>query len=166
MDEVNQLKDPDPSRKRTSGIPNLTLRRERELRGWSQAMVAEKIGAQTPLVNRWENGNAFPSPYYREKLCQLFEKDAASLGLIKERATRPASDHPTAQETPLSEGDTPVVSPPPSSSNQHHKILSRRARPGCSRSLSHHGTRRDLLVESSTRFSQSSIPTTCSGHEH
>jgi transcriptional regulator with XRE-family HTH domain/Tol biopolymer transport system component len=127
MEEVNQSKDPDSSRKRTSGTPNFTLRRERELRGWSQAMVAEKIGAQTSLVNRWENGNAFPSPYYREKLCQVFEKDAASLGLIKERATRTGIEHPPAQETPLSEGNTPVASPSPSSPNQHHKILSRRA---------------------------------------
>ncbi|HEU5376444.1 MAG TPA: helix-turn-helix transcriptional regulator [Ktedonobacteraceae bacterium] len=63
---------------------NLKLKQAREHRGWAQADVANKIGAQTNLVTRWERGNAFPSPYYRQKLCGLFEATIEELGLVKE----------------------------------------------------------------------------------
>jgi tetratricopeptide (TPR) repeat protein/transcriptional regulator with XRE-family HTH domain len=62
--------------------PNTRLKRERELRGWSQAKLAELVGTQTPTVSRWERGISFPYPYFREKLCALFGKDASSLGLV------------------------------------------------------------------------------------
>ncbi len=86
MEESHQAEESISPKKIISGIPNDKLKRERELRGWSQALVAEKIGAQTNLINRWENGHAFPSPYYREKLCSLFDKDAEALDLIKKRS--------------------------------------------------------------------------------
>ena len=38
-------------------LPNQRLRRERELRGWSQEDVAKKIGApDDKTVRRWESG--------------------------------------------------------------------------------------------------------------
>lgn len=78
-------------------VPNRLLKYERELKGWSQVYVAEKLGAQTNLVTRWEKGYAFPSPYYRQRLCQLFEKDAEALGLIK-RVDADADPEPPATE--------------------------------------------------------------------
>ena len=37
--------------------PNNALRRERELRGWSQGYVAEQIGApSSSYISRWERG--------------------------------------------------------------------------------------------------------------
>src|SRR5690348_13670836 len=57
------------------------LRVERELRGWSQARVAEKVGTSTRTIVRWELGDALPQPYYRERLCALFGKNALELGL-------------------------------------------------------------------------------------
>ena len=85
MDEAPK-KTHQPSADEKSGrvAPNLKLRRERELKGWSQAMLAEQIGAQPKLVTRWETGAAFPSPYYRQQLCQLFEKNAEDLGLLRQ----------------------------------------------------------------------------------
>src|SRR5579875_1487292 len=62
--------------------PNLRLKNERELRGWSQKYVADQIGADHYYLSRWERGTASPSPYYRRKLCTLFGKDARELGLI------------------------------------------------------------------------------------
>src|SRR5437016_6698661 len=62
------------------------LKHERELRGWSQAYVATKIGCDTKTVGRWERGNASPGPYLRQKLVELFEKNAEELGLIEEDA--------------------------------------------------------------------------------
>lgn len=62
--------------------PNRRLRQARELRGWSQAKVAEQIGTDATTVSRWERGLFSPTPYFREKLCQLFGKNAEELGLL------------------------------------------------------------------------------------
>jgi len=61
---------------------NLSLKRERELRGWSQAKVAEELGTDSITVSRWERGLSRPSPHFREKLCVLFNKNADELGLL------------------------------------------------------------------------------------
>jgi len=60
------------------------LKYERELRGWSQAKVAEEIGTTVRTVSRWEHGLAVPYPYFREQLCTLFGKNAVELGLVAE----------------------------------------------------------------------------------
>jgi transcriptional regulator with XRE-family HTH domain len=60
------------------------LKYERMQRGWSQARVAELIGTDAGNVSRWERGRSSPSPYFRERLCQLYEKNAQELGLLKE----------------------------------------------------------------------------------
>ena len=65
--------------------PNSQLRYYRELRGWSQQKVADAIQADVKMVSKWERGIATPSPYYREKLCTLFGKNALELGLIKKQ---------------------------------------------------------------------------------
>jgi transcriptional regulator with XRE-family HTH domain len=64
-------------------IPNQRLREERELRGWSQKYVADQIGADHYYISRWEHGITVPSPYYRQKLCELFGKNAKELGLLQ-----------------------------------------------------------------------------------
>jgi transcriptional regulator with XRE-family HTH domain len=60
--------------------PNLALRRERDLRGWSQRRVAEEVDTSASIVSRWERGERVPEPHYREKLCKLFGKNAEELG--------------------------------------------------------------------------------------
>ncbi|WP_220202038.1 XRE family transcriptional regulator [Reticulibacter mediterranei] len=75
--------------KKEKATANQFLRRERELRGWSQCYVAEQIDAPTSsYIHRWEKGLVLPSPYYRERLCVLFQKNAAELGFL----IAPASD--------------------------------------------------------------------------
>ncbi|HET8846220.1 MAG TPA: tetratricopeptide repeat protein [Ktedonobacteraceae bacterium] len=65
----------------TTAIPNILLRQARELRGWSQKFVAEQIDAPAVCyISRWERGNTIPSPFYRERLCRVFGKDARELG--------------------------------------------------------------------------------------
>jgi eukaryotic-like serine/threonine-protein kinase len=107
---------------------------ERKLRGWSQAKLAEMIGCDTRSVNRWENGQASPTPYYREKLCTLFGKNVEELGLLILEDTSyteqqlshhspelsatdsSLSDVPEVQETPHFQLDTitgTVAVPPP-----------------------------------------------------
>lgn len=60
------------------------LKIERELRGWSQAKVAEAVGTNTRTVIRWEQRQTRPYPYYRERLCMLFGKTAWELGLLED----------------------------------------------------------------------------------
>jgi len=73
-------------RKAAQARPNDLLRRARQERGWSQRVVADRIGApQDTMITRWERGNAIPSPYYIERLCQLFGMTATELGLLQEK---------------------------------------------------------------------------------
>src|ERR1051326_6920193 len=69
-------------KKARQAVPNQLLKDARELRGWSQKYVADQIGADHYYLSRWERGTASPSPYYRQKLCALFGKDARELGLL------------------------------------------------------------------------------------
>lgn len=65
--------------------PNNLLKRERNLQGWSFRDVADRIECpDVRLVRRWEHGDIFPGTHYRQKLCQLFGKNAEELGLLKE----------------------------------------------------------------------------------
>ena len=59
------------------------IRRERELRGWSQGDVAEKLGCDARSVGRWERGVVSPSAYYRQRLCQIFEQNVEELGFLQ-----------------------------------------------------------------------------------
>jgi len=74
-------------KKMPKGVPNQRLKAERELRGWSQKYVADQIGADHYYLSRWERGTASPSPYYRQKLCTLFGKNAKELGLLQEESS-------------------------------------------------------------------------------
>lgn len=62
--------------------PNEQLRWERQRRGWSRTYIAEQIGVADPkTIGRWERGCAFPSAYFLQKLCALFQMPAEELGL-------------------------------------------------------------------------------------
>ena len=50
------------------------LRQERERHAWTQSEVAERTGTTQITVSRWENGITVPSPYYRQRLGELFGK--------------------------------------------------------------------------------------------
>jgi transcriptional regulator with XRE-family HTH domain len=60
----------------------LLLKQAREERGWSQKDVAEKIGTDSKTVSRWERRVAYPSPYFRQKLAELFKKSLRELDLL------------------------------------------------------------------------------------
>ena len=73
---MHKKKIPDP-------IPNKRLREQRELRGWTQEKLAEKVETSAVTVSRWESG-ILPSLYHRRKLCELFGKSPQELGFIRE----------------------------------------------------------------------------------
>jgi transcriptional regulator with XRE-family HTH domain/Tol biopolymer transport system component len=107
--------------------PNLKLKRARESKGWSQADVADKIGAQPNLVTRWERGYAFPSPYYRQKLCDLFEKTTAELGLIREARTDELQSCAREAILPEEQNNVEVHTSPLPREKKNQRVLSRRA---------------------------------------
>src|ERR1700738_2372296 len=63
-------------------VPNEQLRRARNLKGWTQAELAEQVGTSFEIVSRWERGISTPSPYFRKRLCTVLGKVAEELGLV------------------------------------------------------------------------------------
>ena len=57
------------------------LRDERWERKWSQQELADRIGVSAITISRWENSSVFPSPYYRQRLSEVFGKTSTELGL-------------------------------------------------------------------------------------
>lgn len=69
-------------KERKPSVPNVALRQARAEKSWSQQQVAALLGTSTFTVCRWECGFAIPSPHYRQKLCELFDKSPRELGLL------------------------------------------------------------------------------------
>lgn len=86
--------------------PNNLLRHERELHGWSQRKVADDIGATQKLVSRWERGVNLPDPYYRQKLCGLFGKNAKELGFV----STPEALLPSIEESSIAQAPEKLAS--------------------------------------------------------
>lgn len=87
------------------------LKAERELRGWSQAKVAEAVGTNVRTVIRWEQGQSVPYPYHRELLCELFGKNARELGMLEESAEEAQQEiqpGPRSAELPLFDPAIPI----------------------------------------------------------
>ncbi len=81
---------------------NTALYTQRKLRGWSQAKLAELIGASEEMISKWERGKKRTSPFYQEKLCDLFGMDAEELGFLvptSDGASREARFQETFQES-------------------------------------------------------------------
>jgi len=96
--------------------PNQKLRHERDRRMWSQQELADRVGT-TPLnIGRWERGVTQPGPYFRQKLCAVFEKNAYELGLVTSREdgisiveqAQPVSISAIAPTTP-GQADSPTL---------------------------------------------------------
>ncbi len=89
--------------------PNDLLKRERALRGWSFKDVADRIACpDVRLVRRWERGDVFPGSEYRQKLCQLFAKNAEELGLLKELYKKVPEKQSTQKNDPARSGEPSV----------------------------------------------------------
>jgi transcriptional regulator with XRE-family HTH domain len=48
---------------------------------WTLCQASDKIGCAANTLSRWELGTLDPSPYYRQRLCLIYEKSADELGL-------------------------------------------------------------------------------------
>jgi transcriptional regulator with XRE-family HTH domain len=81
--------------------PNVLLRHERQLRGWSQAHLAEQIDVPDYYISRWERGEVLPSPYYQQKLCEVFGKTAQELGMLQITPLTLPMDPPLVEQLPF-----------------------------------------------------------------
>ena len=91
----------DASKAKKHSMPSRSrLKREREQRGWTQSKIAERLGTTQITVSRWENGNTIPTPYYRQKLAELFGKSIQELGFISENDKERAEETSTFSSTP------------------------------------------------------------------
>src|SRR5258706_4553642 len=65
---------------RREAAPNALLLAARHRRAWTQQTLADQLGTTPLAINRWEQGKAFPSAYFRTRLCDLFGLGEAELG--------------------------------------------------------------------------------------
>src|SRR5579884_2859824 len=83
------------SRQKPKAHPNTRLRHQREQQNLTLQEIADKLydmciqegresGISADTVGRWERGVSKPEAHYRAKLCKLFGKSAAELGLIEQ----------------------------------------------------------------------------------
>jgi tetratricopeptide (TPR) repeat protein/DNA-binding XRE family transcriptional regulator len=75
-------------KKDTKSSLNTRLRDARSESGWSQQNLADRIGTTPVNISRWENGSNFPSPYFRQRLCEVFGKTPTELGLLPPHGSR------------------------------------------------------------------------------
>src|SRR5947209_1718539 len=84
------------------------LKREREQQGWTQSELAEHVGTTQINVSRWENHVTVPSPYYRQRLGELFGKSIQELGLLPASSEERDEEITTFSDTPDSYTSTPL----------------------------------------------------------
>ncbi|GAC1646038.1 MAG: hypothetical protein NVS4B12_12640 [Ktedonobacteraceae bacterium] len=109
-----------------SKVPNVYLKRQREVRGWSQRYVAQRVETDTFTVGRWERGTSRPSAYFRAKLCALFERDAEDLGFLDRTHEAHSSKHFVAEQSARSHLLSPVYDPAiPPLPTQMHELIGR-----------------------------------------
>jgi transcriptional regulator with XRE-family HTH domain len=89
-------------------VSNEKLRQERFRQGWSQVDVANKVGSDPKTVGRWERGVTTPTPYFCQKLCQLYDKTPQELGLLKEDDSEQQQSDQQEHE-PVSPSATSVI---------------------------------------------------------
>lgn len=75
-------------------VPNQLLRNAREMLGWTQEELAERIGTTSVTVSRWESGVTSPNRYFQKQLSDIYEKSIQELGLLHiEDSKPPANSH-------------------------------------------------------------------------
>ena len=103
--------------------PNILLRSARESQNFTLQDVADKLydmgveegrrsGINADTVGRWERGLSKPEAHYRAKLCALYGKSAAALGLVEQPEVSASAPAPlvTATRTPVDNEEHPVAS--------------------------------------------------------
>ncbi|HLI68756.1 MAG TPA: helix-turn-helix domain-containing protein [Ktedonobacteraceae bacterium] len=91
--------------------PGVRLKSLRLERNMTQEQVAKQIGTSKINISRWERGEMVPGLYYRQKLCELFQKDVYELGFLNEPSARQKEDQlagPPASAEEVEEARSPI----------------------------------------------------------
>ncbi|GCE03937.1 tetratricopeptide repeat protein [Dictyobacter aurantiacus] len=80
--------------------PRVRLTEARVSYNLSQQEVADEIGTTYVNVSRWERGITRPNPYFRRKLCALFNKSEEELDLLQTRSERGKGGRSSAPNAP------------------------------------------------------------------
>jgi transcriptional regulator with XRE-family HTH domain len=73
-------------------MQNELLRLAREIRGWTQTQLAEKLGVGQSTVRSWESGLRTPILQQRLRLCNLFGMTATQLGFEQDATEQQPRD--------------------------------------------------------------------------
>ena len=73
---------------------NTLLQAARHRHGWTQQALADQLGTTPLAINRWEQGKAAPSAYFRTRLCDLFGLSMQELGLAQRESPESLSPRP------------------------------------------------------------------------
>ena len=68
-----------------NNVTRTQLIEARKYRQWSQQELAGLIGTTQNNISRWERGITTPGPYFRAKLCELFDRLPQDLGLLNDQ---------------------------------------------------------------------------------
>lgn len=74
------------------------LREERLHRHWSQRDLADKLGTTRVTISRWEAGATYPNAYFRQQLCEIFNKRIEEFNFFSE-ISAPQDDSEGASST-------------------------------------------------------------------
>jgi WD40 repeat protein/transcriptional regulator with XRE-family HTH domain len=81
------------------------VKRERLQRDWSQAELASRVGSDTKTVRRWERGLNQPNASYRQRLLDLFGKNAIEMGWVKDHSLEDWGEAPALVQMYGREGE-------------------------------------------------------------
>ncbi len=70
------------------------LQNERQRRGWTRKYVAEQLGVSDYTIGQWERGKHMPYPTHIQKLCNLFDASAETLGLTTSAEAASLNEEP------------------------------------------------------------------------
>ncbi|MBV9019370.1 MAG: helix-turn-helix transcriptional regulator, partial [Ktedonobacteraceae bacterium] len=77
-------------------IVNEHLVAARLARHWTQEHVCALLDVNVRTYQRWETEAVIPSPYFRQRLCEVFEMPLAELGIFPRVGRAAAEQHFTA----------------------------------------------------------------------
>src|SRR5437660_5127111 len=96
-------------KKDTKSSLKARLHDARSQRGWSQQNLADRVGTTVVNISRWENGLTFPFPHSRQRLCEVFGKTPAELGLLPSETQVPRIWNTPIARNPFFTGRTPLL---------------------------------------------------------
>ncbi|MBO0795410.1 MAG: helix-turn-helix transcriptional regulator, partial [Ktedonobacteraceae bacterium] len=81
---------------------NTLLRQARRERGWTQQVLAQKVGVEGQTIRSWERGYRSLSLEYHHRLCELLEKTPEQLGLLPVDQEEQPTQSPSSPAPPPS----------------------------------------------------------------